>query len=111
MTAQGQNKRGLSLGAIFRCCLLLATFTILLSSYSWGADANVMTSLDVVTSGDATVVKITSDNPVGYRYTVYDSIDPVRVVIDFPGMDVDSVLSINDVAKLPVERLRFRLSI
>jgi type IV pilus assembly protein PilQ len=37
------------------------------------------------------VALIRTEQPVGYRYTVYDSFDPVRVVIDFPGMDISGV--------------------
>jgi type IV pilus assembly protein PilQ len=37
------------------------------------------------------VALIRTEKPVGYRYTVYDSFDPVRVVIDFPGMDISGV--------------------
>jgi type IV pilus assembly protein PilQ len=37
------------------------------------------------------VVHIVSEQPVGYRYTVYDSIDPVRVVVDFPRMTLGDV--------------------
>ena len=36
-------------------------------------------------------VLIETAESVGYRYTVYDSFDPIRVVIDFPGMTVGNV--------------------
>jgi type IV pilus assembly protein PilQ len=62
-----------------------------------------MTSLDFDNSTNGPVVKIVTENPVGYRYTVYDSIDPVRIVIDFPGMDVDSILSLKDLSGSVVE--------
>ncbi len=36
-------------------------------------------------------INIRTADPVGYRYTVYDSFDPIRVVIDYPNMDVSEV--------------------
>jgi type IV pilus assembly protein PilQ len=36
-------------------------------------------------------VLIQTAEAVGYRYTVYDSFDPVRVVVDFPGMELGKV--------------------
>lgn len=42
-------------------------------------------------SGDAISVKLVTEKPLGYRYTVYDSFDPVRVVIDLPTTDISSV--------------------
>jgi type IV pilus assembly protein PilQ len=36
-------------------------------------------------------VLIQTEQPVGYRYTIYDSFDPLRIVIDFPGLDASAV--------------------
>jgi hypothetical protein len=61
-------------------------FLLLGSGVAWGADqANKMIS--VAMSADATnpTVTIKTAAPVGYRYTVYDSFEPTRVVVDFPG--------------------------
>ncbi len=53
--------------------------------------ANKMVAIGVDTDNGQIVVNVETANPVGYRYTVYDSIDPTRVVVDFPGMDVNDV--------------------
>jgi type IV pilus assembly protein PilQ len=53
--------------------------------------ANQILAISAVKGGEQPVVQITTREPVGYRYTVYDSADPLRVVIDFPGMDVSAV--------------------
>ncbi|MBE0500149.1 MAG: type IV pilus secretin PilQ [Desulfuromonadales bacterium] len=64
-----------------------------------------MTSLNLDESTPAPTVRITTENPVGYRYTVYDSIDPIRIVIDFPGMDVESILSLKNLSGAPVKSI------
>ena len=43
-------------------------------------------------SGDAISVKLVTEKPLGYRYTVYDSFDPVRIVIDLPTTDISAVI-------------------
>jgi len=53
-----------------------------------------------------TSVQIATREPVGYRYTVYDSTDPSRVVIDFPGMDVTRISSPIIVDAPPVSEIR-----
>lgn len=52
---------------------------------------NAIASIDVENQTSDTAVKIVTKEPVGYRYTVYDSFDPFRVVVDFPGMDVSEI--------------------
>jgi type IV pilus assembly protein PilQ len=103
MTAQMQTNRKLNLGALLKWCLLFISLSLLFAGQSWGVDNNVMTSLNVDSTAEVAVVKMSTQNPVGYRYTVYDSTDPLRVVIDFPGMDVDSILSLQDVNTPPIE--------
>jgi hypothetical protein len=52
-------------------------------------------------------LRIVTEKPIGYRYTVYDSNDPnlSSVVISFPLMDIDAVSSITDVNQPPVQRV------
>ena len=58
-----------------------------------GADAgaNRLQAISVDDSGGSPVVHIRTEKPVTYHYIVYDSTDPQRVVVDFPGMDVSGV--------------------
>ena len=51
-------------------------------------------------------MKVVTKDPVGYRYTVYDSFDPVRVVVDSPGMDVSEVKKVFPVQNSPVQEVR-----
>ncbi|MBW6512531.1 MAG: type IV pilus secretin PilQ [Desulfuromonadaceae bacterium] len=52
---------------------------------------NTLEDIRVSTQDGATAVDIVTAMPIGYRYTVYDSLQPVRVVIDLPGTDVSAV--------------------
>ncbi len=51
-------------------------------------------------------VTVQTETPVGYRYTVYDAYDPLRVVVDFPGMDVSTVAPTMAVGSAGVKELR-----
>ncbi len=69
----------------------LITF-VLCSGLAWGADkVNKLTAVALDPGAAAPTVLIETAEPVGYRYTVYDSFEPTRVVIDFPGMEVAGV--------------------
>jgi type IV pilus assembly protein PilQ len=67
------------------CVCLCLIFS--LSPAAYAQDLNVIKSLVVQPDSKGPSVNIQTELPVGYRYTVYDSFDPVRVVVDFPGMD------------------------
>lgn len=56
-------------------------------------EQNRIVAISVDQAGEQPTVKIQTREPVGYRYTVYDSFDPIRVVVDFPGMDITGVAS------------------
>jgi len=72
--------------------VLVASFLCLMISMPvLAATANKLVSIGIDSDAGGVIVKIETENPVGYRYTVYDSIDPVRVVVDFPGMDVSAI--------------------
>ncbi len=82
-------------------------FLLLGSGVAWGADqANKM--IAVAMSADTTnpTVIIKTANPVGYRYTVYDSFDPIRVVVDFPGMEVADIAETISVGQGAVQEVR-----
>ncbi|TLM68925.1 MAG: type IV pilus secretin PilQ [Deltaproteobacteria bacterium] len=51
-------------------------------------------------------VLIQTAEAVGYRYTVYDSFDPVRVVIDFPGMAAEAVVESIPAGPAPLKELK-----
>lgn len=73
-------------------------FIALLAVAGWSpgvqaADSNRIVSISVDQDASLPEVKIQTKEPVGYRYTVYDSFDPLRVVVDFPGMDIAGVAS------------------
>lgn len=74
--------------------LVLALLTTLGAAPAVAADpvaGNRLTAVSFDQTEAGPQVKIVTEKPVGYRYTVYDSFDPVRVVLDFPGMDVSGV--------------------
>ncbi|MBE0596256.1 MAG: AMIN domain-containing protein, partial [Desulfuromonadales bacterium] len=52
------------------------------------SEANKLVSVVARQDGGEAVIEVQSANPVGYRYTAYDSLNPVRIVIDFPDMEV-----------------------
>ena len=51
---------------------------------------NRLVGVTVASENGATTVDIQTEKPVGYRYTVYDAVDPVRVVVDLPGVNVSA---------------------
>ena len=86
-------------------CSLVALF--LLNGLAWGADdANKLLSVSIDSSAATPTVLIETDEPVGYRYTVYDSFEPTRVVIDFPGMDLSDIAEMIPVNQGAVEEIR-----
>jgi len=84
----------------------LVAILLALSSVGYAQGTNQLKSIDVQEGQEGRIVKITTATPVGYRYTVYDSFDPVRVVIDFPGMDTAEVKTVNASGKDPIQEVR-----
>ncbi len=70
------------------------------------SDVNRIVSVTVDADEKNPKVNIRTENPVGYRYTVYDSTDPARVVIDFPRMDVSDIESPLPVDVGPIQEIR-----
>jgi type IV pilus assembly protein PilQ len=85
--------RSLGAVAVMACLLAGAPAGSLAQGSSSGKEVKVnqLLAISAVKGGEQPVVQITTRESVGYRYTVYDSSDPLRVVIDFPGMDVSAV--------------------
>jgi len=69
-------------------------------------DGNRLKSVGVEAKADGAEVLIRADDPIGYRYTVYDSQDPRRIVIDFRGMDVSGIASPISSSASPVSEVR-----
>lgn len=79
-------------GRFSACLLTMALFLLCLATSSFGADSgNRLVSVTMDPAAESPTLLIRTAEPVGYRYTVYDSFDPVRVVVDFPGMDMADV--------------------
>jgi type IV pilus assembly protein PilQ len=85
------------------CVCLCLGFSL---SPAYAQDLNVIKSLVVQPDSKGPSVNIQTELPVGYRYTVYDSFDPVRVVVDFPGMDTSALNAIQSFAIPPVHEVR-----
>jgi type IV pilus assembly protein PilQ len=73
------------------CFLAGAATWSFAQSGSVAKEINQILSVSADKAGEQPAVHITTRDPVGYRYTVYDSSEPMRVVIDFPGMDVTGI--------------------
>lgn len=69
----------------------VAGAALLCSTAAFAQPDNKLLSIQMDAAAASPTVTLQTENPVGYSYTVYDSFDPVRVVIDFPGMDVSQV--------------------
>ena len=67
---------------------------------------NALMAVEVQNLPSATIAKLKTTESVGSRYTVYDSFDPTRVVIDFPGLDVSGVAKEIPVNTGPVKEVR-----
>jgi type IV pilus assembly protein PilQ len=67
---------------------------------------NKLSSISYTGTSGLPVVQIYTELPVGYRYTVYDSYDPIRVVIDLPGLDVSSIIDSIKVGNGPLQEIR-----
>ncbi|TYO99960.1 type IV pilus assembly protein PilQ [Geothermobacter ehrlichii] len=71
--------------------VLVAASVLLFGQVSFARQENSLLSIGMDAKAGSPTVVIRTERPVGYSYTVYDSFDPVRVVVDFPGMDVSKV--------------------
>lgn len=92
------------------CCVV--TF-LMLSAPAWSADNNKLLAVSLDSGAATPTILVKTAEPVGYRYTVYDSFDPIRVVVDFPGMDMADMpetVSVNQSAVQEVRIAGFDLS-
>ena len=92
------------------CCIVTL---LMLSAPAWSADTNKLLAVSVDSGAATPTILVKTAEPVGYRYTVYDSFEPTRVVVDFPGMDMADMpetVSVNQSAVQEVRIAGFDLS-
>jgi type IV pilus assembly protein PilQ len=93
-------------GDVIKVIGICFCMAIPLSSMAFAQELNVIKNLVVEPDSNGPAVKIQTELPVGYRYTVYDSFDPVRVVVDFPGMDTSALEALQSFSVPPVREVR-----
>ena len=86
--------------------LLLLTVIPLGSAFGAEKEANRIVSVSVQEVSQEPVVKIQTREPVGFRYTVYDSQDPKRIIVDFRDMSLGEVPESISVESGPVTEIR-----
>jgi type IV pilus assembly protein PilQ len=80
---------------------------LLVNGLAWGAEnTNKLISVSLDSDAATPTVLIKTAEPVGYRYTVYDSFDPTRVVVDFPGMELSDIAESISVDQGAVQEIR-----
>ncbi|WP_303720123.1 type IV pilus secretin family protein [Malonomonas rubra] len=94
---------GNSLAGRITAMLSIATFVCVGSV--WAA-ANQIVSVAMEEGAASPTLLIQTSEPVGYRYTVYDSFDPVRVIIDFPGMALTNLPEEIAASPAPLQNVR-----
>ena len=74
------NQLWVSRASRFWQCLFCGFVALLLvNGHAWGAgDANKLLAVSVDSGAATPTVLIKTAEPVGYRYTVYDSFEPTR---------------------------------
>lgn len=91
------------IGILFCCAAgMLVTAGNALSA----AASNQLLAVKMEEGAASPTVLIQTAEAVGYRYTVYDSFDPVRIVVDFPGMSAGSLPDTVQVGPAPLKELR-----
>lgn len=86
--------------------LLLLSVVPFSSALGAEEEANRIVSVSVQDVAQEPVVKIQTREPVGFRYTVYDSQDPKRIIVDFRDMSLGDVPESISVESEPVTEIR-----
>ena len=85
---------------------VLSIAMLLFAALSFAAiETNKIISMQMDSVNGSPALRIVTEKPIGYRFTIYDSTDPVRVVVNFPHMDIDAVSSLTDVNQLPARKV------
>lgn len=81
-------------------------FVIFLPALSFAAiESNRMVAMQMDSVNGNPTLRLVTEKPVGYRYTVYDSQDMSRVVLSFPHMEVAAIASLTPVDQPPVQQV------
>lgn len=87
-------------------CFCVAGWTALAGSAMGAQASNQLLAVKMEEGAASPTVLIQTAEAVGYRYTVYDSFDPIRIVIDFPGMAADKIAETIPVGPAPLKELK-----
>lgn len=100
-------RRSARLRSLFGLMLLSVVGVFVAVGSAIGAQAaNQLLTVKMEGGAASPTVLIQTAEAVGYRYTVYDSFDPVRVVIDFPGMSAGAIPEVTPVGPAPLKELK-----
>jgi len=100
-------RRSGRLRSIFALMLFSVVGVFLAAGSAIGAQAaNQLLTVRMEEGAASPTVLIQTAEAVGYRYTVYDSFDPVRVVVDFPGMTAGAVPEVSPAGPAPLKELK-----
>lgn len=101
-----ENRRAVKGACITGLFFVLCLAMMLSASLSFAAvGTNKMVAMQVDSVEGNPALRIVTAEPVGYRYTVYDSSNPTRVVINFPHMDITTLSPFDDVTSSPVQKV------
>ncbi|MFO7982650.1 MAG: type IV pilus secretin PilQ [Desulfuromonadales bacterium] len=91
-----------------RAMTVLLLLSIVPFGSALGAEGEVNRIVSVSVQEDARepVVEIGTQDPVGFRYTVYDSEDPKRIIVDFRDMSLSEVPEVIQVGSGPIDEIR-----
>lgn len=85
---------------------VLSISMVLSASLSFAAiETNRMVSVQMDDTKGYPTLRIVTEEPIGYRYTVYDSDNLTSVVLNFPHMFINAIPSLTDVNQPPVKRV------
>lgn len=105
-TAGGLRGSG-SLRVVLGLALFWAAGVLLAAGSALSAQApNRLLAVKMEEGAASPTVLIQAAEAIGYRYTVYESFDPVRVVVDLPGMETNSVAGKVQAGPAPLRELR-----
>ncbi len=104
VSAMNKKFQGIGNSLAGRVAIMLSIAMLVCVGSVWAA--NQIVSVKMEEGAAAPTLLIQTSEPVGYRYTVYDSFDPVRVVIDFPGTSFGQLPAELAVGPAPLQNVR-----
>lgn len=88
-----------------RLAVMVLCTMLLCVGNAWSATNQILT-VKMEDGATSPTVLVQTSEPVGYRYTVYDSFDPVRVIVDFPGMGIAELPADLTVGPAPLKNVK-----